>query len=208
MQPVSGVSLTMPPLVIDIGKTKRGPMATASETDVRILDVFFLPPIAIGRLGITRRRSNVTHGMNPTIAGAAPHCHHPRCKPGCHRGWLAASLCARSSPLSRWRNLPPCRSFSGTVGACPGARHAARTAGHTRSATSCQRLTGNLAYTVTAANRKAERRCSDPACGFAANLRVVGNDHTRHRLLASSPNQPGGQPLVFADRPIPLGFSR
>src|SRR5438445_7000436 len=61
-------------------------------------------------------------------------------------------------------------------------------------------------YTVTAANRKASRRCGDPLCAFSASITVAGNDHSRHPLLASSPKLPTGEEgLVFADKPIPLG---
>src|SRR5207244_4374004 len=55
---------------------------------------------------------------------------------------------------------------------------------------------------ITVANRKAARRTGDDACGYMAQLQVLGTDHARHPLLASSQ---GDQPLVFADRPIPLG---
>jgi hypothetical protein len=61
---------------------------------------------------------------------------------------------------------------------------------------------GGVTYTVTAANRKAARRTGDESCAFAAQIRVAGDDHRRHPLMASSV---GAQPLVFPDRPIPLG---
>jgi hypothetical protein len=63
-----------------------------------------------------------------------------------------------------------------------------------------------ITYTVTAANRKASRRCGDPLCAFSASITVAANDHSRHALLASSPKPPTGEEgLVFADKPIPLG---
>ena len=141
MQPVSGVSLTMPPLVIDIGKTKRGPMATASETDVRILDVFFCPRSPLVWGGSPTPLECYSWDEDPTIAGTArtvitPDVSLDVIDDGSLRPYVPAHLRFRDGEIYR------CRSFSGTVGACPGARHAARTAGHARSATSCQRLTG------------------------------------------------------------------
>jgi len=59
-----------------------------------------------------------------------------------------------------------------------------------------------LRYTVTAANHKAARRSGDAACAFTARIDVAGDDHGPHDLLASSS---GTDPLVFADKPIPLG---
>jgi hypothetical protein len=64
----------------------------------------------------------------------------------------------------------------------------------------------NVSFFIRAANLKPARRTGDPTCGFEAQLRVVGNDHTRYRLLASSPRRPGSEPLVSPDKPIPLGF--
>ena len=63
----------------------------------------------------------------------------------------------------------------------------------------------SLQYTVTVANRKAQRRTWDEACAFVARVSVGGNDFRRLPLLASSPHLPGRQPLVFPDRPVPLG---
>jgi hypothetical protein len=182
-------------------------MATASEPDVRILDVFFLPPVAIGRLGGSPTPLECyAWDEDPTIAGAArtvitPDVSLDVTEDGSLRPYLPAHLRFRDGELYRpvapflelWAHV----LVQGTQQEQPITLDLLRRANASLA---------NLAYTVTAANRKAERRCGDPACGFEANLQVVGNDHTRHRLLASSPNQPGGQPLVFADRPIPLGF--
>ena len=142
MQPVSGVSLTMPPLVIDIGKTKRGPMATASETDVRILDVFFLPPVAIGRLGGSPTPLECySWDEDPTIAGTArtvitPDVSLDVIEDGSLRPYvpaISAFAMARSTALSLlfWN--------CGRMSWCTACSKNSRS--H-RSATSCQRLTG------------------------------------------------------------------
>lgn len=61
----------------------------------------------------------------------------------------------------------------------------------------------NLIYTVTAANRKAERRTQDPLCGFSATIQVRGNDNGVMPLQASSPKRSGA--LVKSSAPIALG---
>jgi hypothetical protein len=63
----------------------------------------------------------------------------------------------------------------------------------------------NLTFKVEAGNRKAEMRTGDAACAFIAWLDISGDDHECKPLLASSPHTPDQEPLVFADKPIPLG---
>jgi hypothetical protein len=63
----------------------------------------------------------------------------------------------------------------------------------------------NLQFNVTVANCKAQRRTGSPACSFIARVDVRGNDHERKPLLAISPHTADQEPLVYADRPIPLG---
>ena len=60
----------------------------------------------------------------------------------------------------------------------------------------------SLSFTVTAANRKAARRSGDNDCAFQASVTVIGTDHGKHPLLASSS---GARPLVSSERPIQLG---
>ena len=63
----------------------------------------------------------------------------------------------------------------------------------------------NLSFTVAVANCKAQRRTGSAACSFIARLEVHGADHERKPLLATSPHTSGQEPLVYPDRPIPLG---
>jgi hypothetical protein len=60
----------------------------------------------------------------------------------------------------------------------------------------------DIQYTVTAANRKAARRSGTPACAFSAAATAAGDDHSSRPLLASSS---GDDPLVFPDKPVTLG---
>jgi hypothetical protein len=64
---------------------------------------------------------------------------------------------------------------------------------------------GDLRYEITAANRKAERRTGIASCSFVAHNVVQGNDHEEHELLAFSPHTSGQEPLVYQEQPIPLG---
>jgi hypothetical protein len=63
----------------------------------------------------------------------------------------------------------------------------------------------NLTFTATVANCKAQRRTGSAACSFIARAEIRGADHQRKPLLATSPHTSGQEPLVYPDRPIPLG---
>jgi hypothetical protein len=65
-----------------------------------------------------------------------------------------------------------------------------------------------VAWVVSVANLKAARRTGDLACGFSAEVRLHGDQHTARPLLAWSPRAPGGEPLVLAERPILLGHAQ
>jgi hypothetical protein len=62
-----------------------------------------------------------------------------------------------------------------------------------------------IAYKVTVANRKAQRRTGSAACAYIARVSVTASDHERKPLMAFSPHTSGESPLVFKDHPIPLG---
>jgi hypothetical protein len=61
-------------------------------------------------------------------------------------------------------------------------------------------------YTITVANRKAQRRTRKASCAYIARVDVSGSDFERKALSAFSPINPGEVPLVGRDRPIPLGY--
>jgi hypothetical protein len=63
----------------------------------------------------------------------------------------------------------------------------------------------SVQYRVTVGNRKAQRRTRSAACAYIAQVVVPGDDHERKPLLAYSPHVPGEEPLVSAERRIPLG---
>lgn len=66
-------------------------------------------------------------------------------------------------------------------------------------------LDQHLLIYAHAANTKASRRVQDPACSFAARVTIRGGDYAKHNLLASSPYFPEREPLVYQDAPISLG---
>jgi hypothetical protein len=63
----------------------------------------------------------------------------------------------------------------------------------------------NLRFRITVANKKAQRRTQSSSCSFVAQLDSRGNDHARKPLLAFSPIDPDHAPLVFEHAPVPLG---
>jgi hypothetical protein len=65
---------------------------------------------------------------------------------------------------------------------------------------------GGVLYTIHVGNHKAARRTGDPANAFEAWLQVAADDFQSRQLHAFTPPAPGQEPLVFPDRPIPLGW--
>ena len=63
----------------------------------------------------------------------------------------------------------------------------------------------DIRYEIVAANRKAARRAQYAPAAFIARLSVAGNDHGRHELRGVSPHTSGQEPLVPVGKHIPLG---
>ncbi len=66
----------------------------------------------------------------------------------------------------------------------------------------------NIRYTIAVGNQKAERRTGDAACGFRARVEIAGEDFSPKPLLAFSPHTSEQQPMVYEHSPIPLGQIR
>lgn len=64
---------------------------------------------------------------------------------------------------------------------------------------------GDFWYEVTAANRKVQRRTGNASDSVVAREVINGADHQRRGLRGFSPHTSGQQPLVFEHRPIPFG---
>jgi len=173
-----------------------------------IVGIYFLPPMAIARLGGSPTPlESFTWIEDPNTYGAGDTVIQPTTtlevdSDGTLRAYLPSAIRFRDGDLLRpaapffelWTQVledkkpvpdqPLTSSLLAEVGA------------------SLQ----NLKFVVTVVNRKAARRTGDPACSFGTRLEVVASDHARKPLLASSPHLPHTRPLVANERPIPLGL--
>jgi hypothetical protein len=165
----------------------------------KIEEVFFLPPMAVARLGGSDiPLASFTWSEDPSLAGAGltvitPEISLEVLADGSVRPFRPASIQFRDGKLLR----PVAPFFELWV----------RSDGEEQPLTLKWLLDqkadlANITYTVTAGNRKAARRTGDAACAYSATVTAQGDDHTRHALPASST---GENPLVSADNPIPLG---
>jgi hypothetical protein len=177
---------------------------------VNVLELFFSPPMAVARLGgSTTPLECYAWKEDPTISGAARTVIEPDVTldvtpDGSVRPYLPANLRFRDG--DQLRPVAPFFELWATVQKDGGGTEDVPLTLSVLEALGAS--TESLAFRVTAANRKAARRSGDPACAFQAQVRVAGNDHRRHPLLASSPHQIGSEPLVLQDRPIPLGHAQ
>src|ERR1700674_2908046 len=165
----------------------------------KIEEVFFLPPMALARLGgsdvplvsYTWIEDPSLHGAGLTVI--SPSVSLEVLPDGSVRPFLPTSIQFRDG--GKFRPVAPFLELWVRSGGA-------------EQPVSLKWLKDNKAslasinYTVTAANRKAARRSGDPACAFSATINVPGDDHSQHPLLASSS---GENPLVLADKPIHLG---
>jgi hypothetical protein len=170
----------------------------------KIQQLYFLPPMAIARLGGSATPlDSFTWIEDPTIHGGGQTVITPATSldvlpDGSVRPRLPAVIQFRDGNLLRptapffelWVSL------ANTADIQPLTTAILEDAGGT--------LAG-VTFTVTAANRKAARRTGDDTCAFSARLQVSADNHDVHSLLASSLGSP---PLVFPDRPISLGTFR
>ena len=169
----------------------------------KIEEIFFLPPMAVARLGgsdvplasFTWLEDPSLHGAGLTVI--APAISLSVLADGSVQPFLPAVVQFRDGNLFR-----PVAPFSELW---------VRSDGEEQPLT-LKFLTDNgggldrVRYTVTGANRKAARRTGDPACAFSGSIQVQGDDHGKRALLASSVAlEASDEPLVPAETPIPLG---
>lgn len=174
---------------------------------LRILSLFILPPNVIARLGGSPTPlESYVWSEDPTIAGRSQTVIEPSVSfeivsDGSIRPYLPSSIRFRDDKLVR--PVAPFLELWARVLDDGTERELPVTLGLLDRA---QATMANLTFRVTAANRKAERRCGDVACSIEAQVSSIGTDYTRKALLGVSPNSPNSQPLVFFDKPIPFGF--
>jgi hypothetical protein len=172
----------------------------------RIVDIFFLPPLAFGRLGggDTPLESFVW-ATDPTLHGGGRTVIEPavtlEVQPdGSLRTYVPDTIRFRDG--ERLRPVAPFFELWARVESADGVKDAPVTLDllHENGAS-----LDNLQYVVTVANKKAQRRTGLASCGFIASLEAAGSHHAKQPLHAYSPHNAGEQPLVTFDRQIPLG---
>ena len=173
---------------------------------VQIVEMFFLPPIAVARVGGSDNPleafewdSDVsTHGSHQTVI--KPTVTLDVAADGSVRAYLPNVIRFRDGDQLR----PAAPFFELWLMLEDG-----ETKEEKRATPALLKQFGasldNLQFSVTVANCKAQRRTGSAACSFIARVDVGGNDHARKPLLAISPNTADQEPLVRPDHPIPLG---
>ncbi|MEH2284129.1 MAG: hypothetical protein V7K90_22870 [Nostoc sp.] len=173
----------------------------------RLLEVFFYPPMAIGRLGGSNiPLESFTWQEDPTLHGAAKTIIEPAISleiqpDGSIRPYLPSIIHFKDQNLFRpvapffelWARV---QNSNGSIEEVPLTNKLLQELAVPLDAVS---------YVVEAANLKAARRTGDPTCGFSARVEVRANNSQPYPLLATSPRGVGSEPLVLPDKPIPLG---
>jgi hypothetical protein len=175
----------------------------------RITAVFFLPPLAIGRLGGSDTPlESFIWANDPTLHGSHSTVLEPAVTfevqdEGSIRTYIPTSLRFRDG--DQLRPVAPFFELWATVEYA----NAPEKSGDLPLTLDLLAAHGasldNIQYTITVANRKAQRRTGAAACAYMARVEVSGTDYAKKPLLAWSPHNSGEEPLVWFDRPIPLG---
>jgi hypothetical protein len=179
-------------------------------TDILIQEVFFLPPLAIARVGASETpmdsfvwdSDSTVHGANRTVIQPAVSLNV--LPDGSLSPYWPRQLQFRDGPLLRpvapffelWITLQSAGAPDRPL-TRPLTSALLRELGATLD---------NVEYTITVANRKAQRRTGSAACAYIARATVGASDHARKQLPAFSPHTSGKEPLVFQKHPIPLGY--
>jgi hypothetical protein len=173
----------------------------------KILEVYFLPPLAIARVGGSQiplpafswQIDQTIHGAHRTVL--RPEVTLDVLSDGSLRPYLPYAIQFRDGDLLR--PVAPFFELWATMQRDDGGQYdCPLTAGL------LEHQGGSLEgvrYSVSVANRKAQRRTGSAACAFAAHIEVCATDNRRTPLLAFSPHSSGEEPLVLSEHPIPLG---
>ena len=174
-----------------------------------LLEIYFLPPMAIARLGRAETPSDSFRWTEATTPTEGP---RTRVVPdvslrvdddGVAEPHLPSAIVFKDADDA----IRPVAPFFELWARVQDARGGTREEAVTPALLSRWRLSlKDIRYEITSANRKAERRTGNAACSFVAREVVVGNDHGRRELKAFSPHTAGQEPLVFQNRPITLGW--
>jgi hypothetical protein len=173
---------------------------------MEITEVYFLPPIAIARLGASDTpldcfvwdTDRSIHGANRTVIRPAVTLRVMA--DGSLRPFVPNAIQFRDGALLR--PVAPYFELWATV------RNGTARKEKPLTISLLRRFGATLSsveYTISVANRKAQRRTGLAACAYLARQGVRGDDHQRKPLMAYSPHNSGTVPLVTRDRPISLG---
>jgi hypothetical protein len=178
---------------------------------IRITSIYFQPPLAIARLGGSDKpldcfvwdSDRSIHGGSRTVI--RPTTTLRVVADGSLRPYLPNAIQFRDGDLLR--PVAPFFELWATIsdGAEPSQDVPLNLETLTHAGVSVDSILDSVEYTITVANRKAQRRTQKASCAFIAEAKALGSDHERKALLAYSPHNPGEEPLVARDRPIPLG---
>jgi hypothetical protein len=185
---------------------------------LRLLEVFFYPPMAIGRLGGSNiPLESFTWLEDPTLHGGAKTIIEPAISleiqpDGSIRPYLPSIIHFKDRDL--FRPVAPffelwARVEKTGVKNSDGSIEAVSIEEVPLTSQLLQELETPLdavSYVVEAANLKASRRTGDPTCGFSARVELPASDSHIQPLWATSPRGVGSEPLVLPDRPINLGY--
>lgn len=174
----------------------------------RLLEIFFLPPMAVARVGSAETPlesfewadDRSAHGGSQTVV--RPAVTFDVTEDGGLRPYVPHAITFKE-PDGSVRPVAPFFELWATVQRTDGSTDERPLDLHLLHALGL--TSADIRFTVTAGNQKASRRTGDAACSFTAAVTVNGNDHARHPLAAFSRHTSGQEPLVFPDRPIPLG---
>ena len=166
---------------------------------IPIDELFFLPPMAVARLGGSPTPVNsFTWVEDPSLQGSgltiiAPAVTLQIVGDGSITPFLPTSISFRDGELLR----PVAPFFELWL------RSGSKEQPVTLGWLDAQGATlADIQFTIVATNAKASRRTGDPSCAFGARAQFSGDDFRPQPLMASSV---GANPLVFASSPIPLG---
>lgn len=172
----------------------------------RIVNIFLLPPLAIGRVGGgDTPLENFTWAVDPTLHGGGRTVIEPAVtlevqEDGSLRTYLPNTIRFRDG--DRLRPVAPFFEVWAIV----------ESEGIRRDAPLTLDLLAennasldHLEYTITVANKKAQRRTGSAGCGYVARVDIAGTDHAKKPLRAYSPHNPDESALVYFDKPITLG---
>jgi hypothetical protein len=192
--------------------TARQPAGGAVAMTIRITSIYFQPPLAIARLGGSDKpldcfvwdSDRSIHGGSRTVI--RPTTSLRVVADGSLRPYLPNAIQFRDGDLLR--PVAPFFELWATVSDLEGTPlpdTALNLETLADAGVSQDSILDSVEYTITVANRKAARRTQKASCAYIAEEKALGSDHERKALLAYSPHNPGEEPLVARDRPIPLG---